>query len=85
MLLKLKQRKVTIDRATVAKACRLRLISLFGKGRSDRLINRRERARNAALLAYYVQEMEKIGGKGLVEPFEYKRLPLEPQNKAIDE
>jgi len=85
MLFKLKQRKVSIERETVAKACRLRLISLFGKGRSNRLINRRERARNAALLAYYVQEMEKIGGKGLVRPFGYKRLPLESQNKQVDE
>jgi len=68
MLLKLKQRKVSIERETVAKACRLRLISLFGKGRSNRLINRRERARNAAQLKYYVEEMEKIGGKGLVRP-----------------
>jgi hypothetical protein len=85
MLLKLKQRKVSIELETVAKACRLRLISLFGKGRSNRLINRRERARNAALLAYYVQEMEKIGGKGLVRPFGYKRLPLEPRNTEVDE
>jgi len=85
MLLKLKQRKVSIEWETVAKACRLRLISLFGKGRSNRLINRRERARNAALLNHYVQEMEKIGGKGLVRPFGYKRLPLKPQNTEVDE
>lgn len=85
MLLKLKQRKVNVDRKTVAKACRLRLISLFGKGRSNRLINRRERARNAALLAYYVQEMEMFVGKGLIRPFGQKRLLLEPPNIEVHE
>ena len=74
LLLKLKQRKVHVGRATVAKACRLRLVALFGKGRSNRLVNRRERARNAAQLEYYIQEMEKIGGKGLIRPVDRRRL-----------
>ena len=79
MLLKLKQRKVHVDRATVAKACRLRLTALFRKGTSNRLINRRERARNAAALGYYVSEMEKIGGKGFLGSvdWEWKRIQLD--------
>ena len=79
LLLKLKQRKVHVDRATVAKACRLRLTALFGSGTSNRLINRRERARNAAQLDYYVREMEKIGGKGFLRSvdWEWKRVKLD--------
>ena len=79
LLLKLKQRKVHVDRATVAKACRLRLTALFGRGISNRLINRRERARNAAQLDYYVREMEKIGGKGFLRSveWEWKRINLD--------
>ena len=68
MLLKLRRYNVHIERETVAKACKLRLRSLFGPGRSNRLINRRETARNAAQLAYYIQEMEKIAGSNLFQP-----------------
>lgn len=82
MLLKLKQSNVHIVRTAVARACELRLIALFGKGRSSRMINRRERARNAAQLDYYVQEIEKIGGKGLIRPYEWKKLELDAQETA---
>lgn len=73
MLLKLKQHNVYIERDTVSKACRLRLIALFGKRRSNRLINRAERDRNSKKMAYYVREMEKIGGKGIIGRTEYSR------------
>ena len=74
LLLKLKERNVYVSRLAVAKACRLRLIALFGSGRSNRLINRRQRARNAAQLQYYIQELGKIGVTGLVTSAEQRRL-----------
>lgn len=66
LLLKLKLFRVHIRRSTVAEACKLRLRALFGPAQSNRLINRRARAKNAHLLKYYVQEMEKIGGTSLL-------------------
>lgn len=63
LLRKLRGRGVPIARETVASACRLRLIALFRRGRSNRRINRRARARNAHPLEYYAEEIEKVWGK----------------------
>lgn len=66
LLGKLKQRNVTVIWSTVSKACRLRLIALFGKGSSNRKINRRVRLQNQVYqLEYYANEMEKLWGKEL--------------------
>lgn len=82
MLLKLRRYNVHIERETVGRACKLRLRSLFGPGQSNRLINRREIARNSAQLGYYVREMEKIGGKNL---FELGRMGSRKQKLPKDE
>lgn len=65
LLLKLRKFTVHVERQNVAKACMLRLIQLFRPKLSNRIVNRRERAKNARHLNYYIQEMEKIGGKHL--------------------
>lgn len=66
LLGKLKQRNVTVIWSTVSKACRLRLIALFGKGSSNRKVNRRVRLQNKVYqLEYYAIEMERIWGKEL--------------------
>lgn len=66
LLGKLKQRNVTVIWSTVSKACRLRLIALFGKGSSNRKVNRRVRLQNQVYrLEYYANEMERLWGKEL--------------------
>lgn len=66
LLAKLKQRNVTVIWSTVSKACRLRLIALFGKGSSNRKVNRRVRLHNQVYqLEYYANEMERLWGKEL--------------------
>lgn len=66
LLGKLKQRNVTVIWSTVSKACRLRLIALFGKGRSNRKVNQRVRLQNQVYqLEYFANEMERLWGKEL--------------------
>lgn len=66
LLGKLKQRNVTVIWSTVSKACRLRLIALFGQGRSNRKVNRRARRQNQVYrLEYFAKEMERLWGKEL--------------------
>lgn len=82
MLLKLRKQNVHIERLTVAKACRLRLLALFGPVRSNRLINRRQGERNWAELVYYIREMEKIAGRNLFEgPNKGIMLPQEENER----
>ena len=70
LLLKLKLFNVHILRSTVARACQLRLTSLFAPPRfhpyTTRRINQTRRAQNAHSLSYYIREMEKIGGPSLL-------------------
>lgn len=66
LLGKLKQRNVTVIWSTVSKACRLRLIALFGNGRSNRKVNRRVHLQNQVYqLEYFANEMERLWGKEL--------------------
>ena len=66
LLGKLKQRNVTVIWSTVSKACRLRLIALFGNGRSNRKVNRRVNLQNQVYqLEYFANEMERLWGKEL--------------------
>lgn len=65
LLRKLKQRNVTVIWSTVSKACRLRLIALFGKGRSNRKVNRRSLQNQVYQLEYFANEMERLWGKEL--------------------
>lgn len=62
LLQKLKLRKVPVQRSTVSRACKLRLIALFRDGKSNRKINRRARARNAYTVEYFAEEIETIWG-----------------------
>lgn len=77
LLLKLRQRNVHIKRQVAQRACRLRLTALFGRGKSNRPINRRESAKNWAHMGYYIEEMEKICGKGFIRPTEWRRIELD--------
>lgn len=65
LLGKLKERNVTVIWSTVSKACRLRLIALFGKGRSNRKVNRRGLKNQVYQLEYFANEMERLWGKEL--------------------
>ena len=77
LLHRLQARGVPIHRSTVARICIHRLKILFGKGASKRRINRRSRwllkdERDQALdrraFRFYIGEITKIWGKGLVRP-----------------
>ena len=65
LLLKLKRLGVCVERATVARACRMRLGILFGSREPSKIINRRLRAGNTAPLETYLREIEKVAGKTL--------------------
>jgi len=73
LLFKVRERGVPIQKAAIARICRLRLEALFGSGVSNRPINReakwandvRARADYRYRKAYYIRAMEKIWGKDL--------------------
>ncbi len=78
LLRELKCRNVPIARSTVARACRLRLIALFAKGKSQRLINRRARACTIHQIGYMAPEIERAWGADLFYPF-HKFLRGDPR------
>lgn len=58
----LKQCGVHIDTATVREACRLRLLILFGSGRSNRPENRLAKERNRYTLNYMIRHVHDVWG-----------------------
>lgn len=67
LLLQLKQSGVHIQDATVASACRDRLLILFGDGISNRLVNRRIRANNPLTIEQMILGMEEVWGPTLFD------------------
>ena len=65
LLAKLKERGVPVQRTDVARACRLRLVALFGLGRSSRRVNRRAQGRNFQQVEEMAAEMESLWGEEL--------------------
>ena len=65
LLRKLKRRNVLVQRDTIRRACRLRLIALFGHGRSNRKINRLAQSLNEHSIEYYGREIEAICGRDI--------------------
>lgn len=65
LLRKLARRNVPIQRDTVLSGCRLRLIALFGNGRSRRVINQRAQAMNKQSIEHFGREIESICGRDI--------------------
>lgn len=75
LLRRLQARGVPILKSTVARICKLRLVMIFGQGRSNRRVNRRsvwlknqhDRALDRWALRFYIREMRDIWGKDLFQ------------------
>ena len=68
MLAKLRDCGVSFKRSDVKRACTLRLISLFGKGLSDRPQNRRSQRKRKGSVEAYMLAMEAIWDRDLFIP-----------------
>ncbi|KAI4124911.1 MAG: hypothetical protein LQ347_005554 [Umbilicaria vellea] len=67
LLAQLKQSGVHINTATVGAACRTRLLILFGRDRSNRVVNRQIRANNPVTIEQMILAMEEIWGPTLFD------------------
>lgn len=83
LLRELKRRKVPILKRTVSRACRLRLIAVFKRGQSRRLINRGRRRLNMNQIMSMAQEMEKIWGSDFFIHISHRFPPGDPRRFAI--
>lgn len=83
LLQKLRGRDVLILRNTVSRACRLRLIALFGDRMSRRLISRPAHKLTVDQFMQLAQEMEKIWGSDVFNHRTYWFPPGDPMRLAV--
>lgn len=81
LLRELRQRKVPIMRGTLSRACRLRLIAMYGQGESSRRINWSAREHETDRIEFIAREIERIWGaivfnSGQFSPGDPRRLAM---------